>query len=92
MIAVGDPEVVVGWRLIRFFGPWSARASSLFDRYIEKFFMLIARCAKKFLYGKIPIKIKIFLWKLARGHLPAGDQFVLHHGPYDGFCVFCGSV
>ena len=39
--------------------------------------------------AKIPHKIKIFLWLLARRRLPAGGQLCIRHGPSDGFCALC---
>jgi hypothetical protein len=40
---------------------------------------------------RVPPKIKIFLWQLLRGRLPAGDQLVKRHGPSDGRCALCGE-
>lgn len=47
---------------------------------------------KFFWSAKFPLKIKIFLWQLDRGRLPAGDQLVLRHGPSDGLCALCGDL
>lgn len=40
--------------------------------------------------AKIPAKIKIFLWQMARNRIPSGDQVRKRHGPGDGKCPWCG--
>lgn len=42
--------------------------------------------------GRIPTKVKIFLWQLERGRLPSSAQINRRHGPSDGRCVLCGSL
>lgn len=43
-------------------------------------------------FGKrIPARIKIFLWQVARNCIPSGDQVLKCHGPGDGKCVWCGQ-
>jgi hypothetical protein len=40
----------------------------------------------------IPLKIKIFIWQLARGCLPSNDQILDRFGPSDGNCVLCDNI
>jgi hypothetical protein len=40
--------------------------------------------------GRIPTKIKIFLWQMSRGRLPSNDQILKRRGPSDGLCALCG--
>lgn len=40
--------------------------------------------------AKIPAKIKIFLWQVARNRIPSGDQVHKLHGTGDGKCTWCG--
>jgi hypothetical protein len=40
---------------------------------------------------RVPPKIRVFLWQLIRGRLPAGDQLVKRRGPSNGSCAFCGE-
>jgi hypothetical protein len=42
--------------------------------------------------AKLPLKIKIFLWQLAKGRLPSNAQINRRHGASDGKCVLCGQV
>jgi hypothetical protein len=39
-----------------------------------------------------PLKVRIFIWQLARGRLPANDQIRHRHGPSDGLCKLCHST
>jgi hypothetical protein len=41
--------------------------------------------------NRVPPKIRVFLWQLIRGRLPAGDQLVKRRGPSNGSCAFCGE-
>jgi hypothetical protein len=38
---------------------------------------------------KLPLKIKHFIWQLARGRLPSGTQVQKRRGPRDGLCPLC---
>ena len=38
-----------------------------------------------------PLKVRIFLWQLARRLLPSNDQIALRHGPSNGQCALCGE-
>ena len=40
---------------------------------------------------KVPLKIRIFLWQLARKRLPSNDNIHLRHGPSNGLCALCGE-
>jgi hypothetical protein len=35
---------------------------------------------------KVPLKIKISIWQMARGRIPSGDQVQKRRGPGDGLC------
>jgi hypothetical protein len=37
-----------------------------------------------------PLKVRIFLWQLARDRLPAAQQIKSRHGPSNGNCFLCG--
>jgi hypothetical protein len=39
----------------------------------------------------VPLKIKIFTWQLAQGHLPSNDRIHDRGGPSDGKCSLCGG-
>jgi hypothetical protein len=39
-----------------------------------------------------PLKVRIFIWQLARGRLPANDQIRHRHGPSDGLCKLCHTI
>jgi hypothetical protein len=41
---------------------------------------------------RLPLKIKYFLWQVARGRIPSGDQVQKRHGPGDGLCPLCGEA
>jgi hypothetical protein len=41
--------------------------------------------------AKLPLKIKIFLWQMAKGRLPSNAQINRRHGASDGKCVLCGQ-
>jgi hypothetical protein len=41
---------------------------------------------------RLPLKIKYFLWQVARGRIPSGDQVQKRHGPRDGLCPLCGEA
>jgi hypothetical protein len=41
--------------------------------------------------ARVPLKIKIFVWQLAKGKLPANDQILKRRGPTDGSCALCGG-
>jgi hypothetical protein len=40
----------------------------------------------------IPLKVKIFIWQLAKGRLPSAEQLFKRHGPSDGSCKLCAQV
>ena len=40
----------------------------------------------------IPLKIRIFLWQLARKRLPCNENIRQRKGPSNGRCVLCGDV
>jgi hypothetical protein len=42
--------------------------------------------------AKIPLKIKIFLWQMAKGRLPFNAQISRRHDAFDGKCALCGQV
>ena len=42
--------------------------------------------------GPDPLKIKILLWQVIRGRLPAADQIRKRNGPGSEFCTLCGAV
>jgi hypothetical protein len=42
--------------------------------------------------AKLPLKIKIFLWQMAKGKMPTNDQIQRRHGNLDGKCALCGQV
>jgi hypothetical protein len=42
--------------------------------------------------AKLPLKIKIFLWQLAKGRLPSNAQINRRHGASDGNCALCGHA
>jgi hypothetical protein len=42
--------------------------------------------------AKLPLKIKIFLWQMAKGRLPSNAQVNRRHGASDGNCVLCGQA
>jgi hypothetical protein len=42
--------------------------------------------------AKLPLKIKIFLWQMAKGRLPSNAQINRRHGASDGNCVLCGQA
>ena len=74
---------------------WSLEPSGQFSvrSLYQKLLHVSDQGVPKFFWAaKWPLKIKIFLWQLARGRLPAGDQLVLRHGPSDVFCVLCGAL
>ena len=37
------------------------------------------------------LKVRIFLWQLARCRMPSKDQIALRHGPSNGQCALCGG-
>jgi hypothetical protein len=39
-----------------------------------------------------PLKVRIFIWQLARGRLPANAQICHRHGPSDGLCKLCHTI
>jgi hypothetical protein len=39
----------------------------------------------------VPLKIKIFAWKLALDKLPSNIHIAIMHGPSDGTCALCGA-
>ena len=39
----------------------------------------------------VPLKVRIFLWQLARGRLPSNEQIQHRHGKSDGKCSMCGQ-
>ena len=41
--------------------------------------------------ARVPLKIKIFVWQLARNKLPASAQIHRRNGPSDGKCAICGE-
>jgi hypothetical protein len=41
--------------------------------------------------AKLPLKIKIFLWQMAKGRLPSNAQTNRRHGASDGNCALCGQ-
>jgi hypothetical protein len=41
--------------------------------------------------AKLPLKIKIFLWQMAKGRLPSNAQINRRHGASDGRCALCGQ-
>jgi hypothetical protein len=41
--------------------------------------------------AKLPLKIKIFLWQMAKGRLPSNAQINRRHGASDGNCALCGT-
>jgi hypothetical protein len=41
--------------------------------------------------AKLPLKIKIFLWQMAKGRLPSNEQINRRHGAVNGSCVLCGQ-
>jgi hypothetical protein len=42
--------------------------------------------------AKLPLKIKIFLWQMAKGKMPASALIKRRHNPSDGKCALCGLV
>jgi hypothetical protein len=38
-----------------------------------------------------PLKVRIFLWQLAKDHLSAAQQIRKRHGPSNGNCVLCAQ-
>jgi mannosylglycoprotein endo-beta-mannosidase len=42
--------------------------------------------------AKLPLKIKIFLWQMAKGRLPSNDQINRRHGASNGSCALCGQL
>jgi hypothetical protein len=42
--------------------------------------------------AKLPLKIKIFLWQMAKGKMPVNEQIHRRHGKSNGQCALCGSV
>jgi hypothetical protein len=41
---------------------------------------------------QVPLKLKIFIWQLARGGLSSLEQIKKHHGPSNGTCVLCAQA
>jgi hypothetical protein len=41
--------------------------------------------------AKLRLKIKIFLWQMAKGRLPSNAQINRRHGASDGNCALCGQ-
>ena len=41
--------------------------------------------------ARLPAKIKILLWKVARDRITSGDQVQKRRGPGDGKCIWCGD-
>ena len=41
---------------------------------------------------RVPLKIRIFLWQLARKRLPSNDNIHRRHGPSNGLCVLWERV
>jgi hypothetical protein len=41
---------------------------------------------------KLPLKIKIFLWQMAKGKMPANEQIHQRHGRSNGQCALCGQM
>jgi hypothetical protein len=42
--------------------------------------------------AKLPLKIKILLWQMAKGKMPANEQIHRRHDNLDGKCALCGQV
>jgi hypothetical protein len=42
--------------------------------------------------SKLPLKIKIFLWQMAMGKMPANEQIHRRHGRSNGQCALCRQV
>jgi hypothetical protein len=42
--------------------------------------------------ARLPLKIKIFLWQMAKGKMPANEQIHRRHGRSNGQCALCGQV
>jgi hypothetical protein len=42
--------------------------------------------------ARLPLKIKIFLWQMAKGKMLANEQIHRRHGRSNGQCVLCGQV
>jgi hypothetical protein len=42
--------------------------------------------------AKLPLKIKIFLWQMAKGKMPASDQIKRWNCPSNGSYALCGQV
>jgi hypothetical protein len=42
--------------------------------------------------AKLPLKIKTFLWQMAKGRLPSNAQINRRHGASDGKCAMCGQI
>lgn len=40
--------------------------------------------------ARLPAKIKIFLWQVARNRITSGDQVQKRKGPGDGKYIWCG--
>jgi hypothetical protein len=38
--------------------------------------------------AKLPLKIKIFLWQMAKGKMPVNEQINRRHGKSNGFALF----
>jgi hypothetical protein len=42
--------------------------------------------------SKLPLKIKIFLWQMAKGKMPVNEQIHRRHGRSNGQCALCGQM
>ena len=74
---------------------WSLTASAIFSTnslYRKLCSGVQFPCLKNIWQATVPLKIRIFLWQLARGRLPANDQIALRQGPSNGQCALCGDL
>jgi hypothetical protein len=73
---------------------WKLEASGLFST--KSMYQALCRgpkinVTKLFWKAKVPMKIRIFTWQMARGRLPSNDQILKRGGASQGLCALCGQ-
>ena len=76
----------VSWKLS---SSGSFSVKSLYTKLTEGDVLDIARGLWK---AGLPLKIKIFLWKMFQNRLPTADNVAKRNGPSDGSCVVGGTL
>lgn len=72
---------------------WGPTTSGVFESSLI-YYSLVGRHNPSWVPGlwatRVPLKIRIFLWQLARGLLPSGNKVMKRNGTGDGLCPLCG--